>query len=599
MKEHIVPISRISSTDDGAPRTRHQARHGVDSPASAAAHQSSSRASTSATSSVTALGANGRYPAPSPSAAATSPTITTRSQFVRRRSLDTSRGDASCIGVLMAERFGVGPCGHDHRVGPISEADAVAVMRAAGLTPLEPHPGSNKPWWSIHDACGREVSPRLGNVKTRGRGCRYCGGNATTTANEAVALMREAGFTPMEPYPGSSQVPWHMRCDTCGEESSPRLTVVRARGGRCRHCVLARTHALRKTRGEAEARAAFEQAGVEPLGPYLGANKPWLSRCTRCGHDTDPIPNNVMRGQGACRYCAGKAVDPADAVEVMRAAGLEPEEPFPGASEHWASRCTTCGELNRTVRYSTTRKGHACAYCWAARAGETLRLPEAEANPVATEVGVEPLEPYSNSTQPWLCRCLPCHRESTPMLTNMQKGSGCRYRGGRTRFQHAEAFDMMVAAGAEPLEPYPGAREPWRCGCLTCGREVTPRLDSVRNKTQGACKQCAERGLWANESARVYLLTHPDLGAIKIGVGKSRGDRVYLHRLHGWDLVAAWEDVDPELAWEVEQTTVSRWRKSDIPIGALREDMPKGGYTETAPYRWSRLTNSSDWSVGS
>ena len=46
-------------------------------------------------------------------------------------------------------------------------------MNAAGLEPLEPYPGSNKPWLYRH-SCGKTVTPTMGNVST-GRGiCRYC-----------------------------------------------------------------------------------------------------------------------------------------------------------------------------------------------------------------------------------------------------------------------------------------------------------------------------------------------------------------------------------------------------------------------------------------
>ena len=50
----------------------------------------------------------------------------------------------------------------------------------------------------------------------------------------------------------------------------------------------------------------------------------------------------------------------------------------------------------------------------------------------------------------------------------------------------------MRAAGAEPLESYPGSAEPWRVRCGTCGGEVTPRLDTI---TRGGtpCVHCAAK----------------------------------------------------------------------------------------------------------
>lgn len=53
------------------------------------------------------------------------------------------------------------------------EVDARAIMAEKGLDPVEPYPGSGRPWASRH-VCGRVVTPTLGNV-AQGKGiCRYC-----------------------------------------------------------------------------------------------------------------------------------------------------------------------------------------------------------------------------------------------------------------------------------------------------------------------------------------------------------------------------------------------------------------------------------------
>jgi hypothetical protein len=46
----------------------------------------------------------------------------------------------------------------------------------------------------------------------------------------------------------------------------------------------------------------------------------------------------------------------------------------------------------------------------------------------------------------------------------------------------------MLAAGMEPLEPYPGSTVRWRCRCVTCGSEITPSLTSVRGGP--GCIEC-------------------------------------------------------------------------------------------------------------
>ena len=58
----------------------------------------------------------------------------------------------------------------------VNEKDARELMTAAGVTPLEPYPGSKIPWRCRCDACGREVTPRHSSIKQGRGGCIYCAG---------------------------------------------------------------------------------------------------------------------------------------------------------------------------------------------------------------------------------------------------------------------------------------------------------------------------------------------------------------------------------------------------------------------------------------
>ncbi|MDT3396449.1 hypothetical protein RKE29_07305 [Streptomyces sp. B1866] len=54
------------------------------------------------------------------------------------------------------------------------------------------------------------------------------------TPREAAAELREAGFEPIEAYPGRASVGWSCRCLTCGAARRLKLSEVRA-GRRCMH----------------------------------------------------------------------------------------------------------------------------------------------------------------------------------------------------------------------------------------------------------------------------------------------------------------------------------------------------------------------------
>lgn len=111
------------------------------------------------------------------------------------------------------------------------------------------------------------------------------------------------------------------------------------------------------------------QVGLEPLVPYPGFKVPWRARCLRCGTEVAPWFNDVRRG-GGCRHCnwTGRAWVPDDeARAVMRAANLQPQVPYPGASEPWPCVCLTCGaevapRLSK-VRDRVKHERPGCRYC--------------------------------------------------------------------------------------------------------------------------------------------------------------------------------------------------------------------------------------------
>src|SRR5262249_20234491 len=110
---------------------------------------------------------------------------------------------------------------------------------------------------------------------------------------------------------------------------------------------------------------------------------------------------------------------------------------------------------------------------------------------------LEPLGPYPGAAMPWPCRCLVCGRQSQPRYATVSKGTGCRHCGVEHRKQGTRldpdlAAHVMRAANLETPDAYPGAGSPWRCRCLVCDREVTPRFTDVQ-KGHGGCKWCGWR----------------------------------------------------------------------------------------------------------
>lgn len=116
----------------------------------------------------------------------------------------------------------------------LSPEDAVALMLAAGATPLDPYKNALTPWRCRCETCGRQVSPIYNNVRRGQSVCAYCVGKRLDP-EVAVQRMRAEGYTPLEPYPGLDD-PWLCRCDVCGGESLKRYRKVQQGEGGCRGC---------------------------------------------------------------------------------------------------------------------------------------------------------------------------------------------------------------------------------------------------------------------------------------------------------------------------------------------------------------------------
>jgi len=583
----------------------------------------------------------------------------------------------------------------------ISNEEATAFMLSKNLKPLEPYPGRAKPWKSLCLICKNEVSPRYASIQRSQGGCVYCANRATISEEEARKILLGAKLRPLKPYQGS-RIPWESECLECGRISKPRVDSVKNRGAKCRFCsakerglegrmsqedafalarksnleplepyktsqskwkclcqicesiVFPQATSLQRGQGgclkcgyaenkrkqltpEVEAVAFYESKGFTPLVKYPGANRPWKSKCHSCNEITSPHYNSI-KGGGGCGICAGRIVPPHQAERLMKDSKLEPLEPYPGGRISWKCRCLRCGK-EVFPKYADIRNGDGgCKYC-----GGHYVEPEVAAQ-VMIAKGVTPQEPYIHNAKKWHCICNTCGRNVYPSWNVVQSGSSpCAYCAKR-KVDPEEAVIAMVKNGAQPLEPYPGARVQWNCECLKCGRKITPDYSSVINiganpcgycagkrvdpksafatmigagltpleeyvradkpwrctcnkclkivtptytsirSGQGGCRYCANKGLDYNEPAYLYLMTHQTLGAHKIGIANvsTRINRIKEHQKYGWQLFKSIDFETGDDAFQVEQQVLT-WLREKKGLGAFssKEQLPQGGYSET------------------
>lgn len=117
------------------------------------------------------------------------------------------------------------------------------------------------------------------------------------------------------------------------------------------------------------------------------------------------------------------------------------------------------------------------------------RVNSEDAESAMRKAHLEPLEPYSKSHAPWLCKCMKCGRQVSPSYHAIQRGQGgCAYCAGR-KLDPSHILDILREKGLEPLEEFVSTSHKWKCKCLRCGETVYPKFGNLRNGGRG-CKNC-------------------------------------------------------------------------------------------------------------
>jgi hypothetical protein len=452
--------------------------------------------------------------------------------------------------------------------------DAIVLMLSVGLEPLVPYPGSNKRWKCKHLNCGEIVYPMHSTIASGQGGCLKCGyaenkRKQLTPHDEAVAFFESKGFTPLVPYPGAHR-PWKSQCKKCGETIAPHYYSIKSGTG-CGVCagkIVPPHHAM----------SLMKESNLEPLEPYPGGKTPWKCRCLRCNREVSPKYADIKNGDGGCKYCGGNFVEPDVAFQVMVAYGVTPQEPYSHNAKKWHCICNTCGR-NVYPSWAVVQRGSSpCAYC------VRRKVDPEEAIIAMRKHGANPLEPYPGGRARWNCECLKCGRKISPDYSSVVNSgqNACGYCAGK-RVDPKAAFIVMVGAGLTPLEEYVRADQPWRCTCNKCRKIVTPTYTSIR-VGQGGCRYCTSKGLDYSEPAYLYLMTHPILGAHKVGIAnfKTRVNRIKEHQKYGWEVFRSIDFETGDDAFQVEQQVLDWIRvKKGLGIFLSKEQLPQGGYSET------------------
>ncbi len=124
---------------------------------------------------------------------------------------------------------------------------------------------------------------------------------------------------------------------------------------------------------------------------------------------------------------------------------------------------------------------------------------------------------------------------------------------------------------------------PWKCRCLKCKHEVTPRYSTIRVGI-GGCKYCASHGFDFSKGGILYVITNQRLGSHKIGITNegAKEKRLKKHETEGWETYKTYFFENGNDAFEIEQQILTWWRTElGLPMYLSSAEMPQGGHTET------------------
>lgn len=186
------------------------------------------------------------------------------------------------------------------------------LARNLGFEPLEPYQTSDTLWRLKCTKCGQETSRFPASLKYRKRssntglsGCLGCVTRQKVSLSDqgetAINIMQKAGFEVLEPYV-SAKHPWKVRCKKCQMEMTKQFTHVKSENKGCKYC-------SGNYLNQEQINTIMLNAQLEPLEPYVNAQKPWKCKCLKCGRTVKPRFGGISAGIGGCKFCGPHGLD--------------------------------------------------------------------------------------------------------------------------------------------------------------------------------------------------------------------------------------------------------------------------------------------------
>ncbi|MER5540425.1 hypothetical protein [Streptomyces mirabilis] len=160
--------------------------------------------------------------------------------------------------------------------------------------------------------------------------------------------------------------------------------------------------------------------------------------CPRQGKPIKVLIKAVRRGAMACKYCAQRAIDPDVAVAIMRHRGLvEPTSAYERVDEPWPGICRRCRRAVKPRLHDVMRGQGACFYC---APNTPLTKEQAWDRAISYRFRPHDADAFESTNTPWAGTCMDCSGPVKPCLGNLYRGQGaCNSRSCKlTGFKDSE-----------------------------------------------------------------------------------------------------------------------------------------------------------------
>ena len=334
--------------------------------------------------------------------------------------------------------------------------------------------------------------------------------------------------------------------------------------------------------------------GFDPTTVSSGSNRKveWLcDRRPDQPHTWTMAVAARVRGQG-CSVCAGKQIivgindlaytHPEIAAE---ADGWDPTTVTAGSNKVRAFRCALGHRSEKKVSERT--QGYGCAVCQGLRVEVGYNdLAHTHPEIAAEAFGWNPTEFVTDSEKrvPW--KCSKCGHEWTARISpRTRRGVGCPSCAGHVvipgKSDCATTHPNLAAEalGWDPTRVFAGTGKKLWWKCSVCGHEWE---STGTNRVFGqGCPSCATYGYDPTSPGWLYLIEHPELELLKVGITNEPDIRLASHRRGGWVVVDLLGPMDGSLARQLEASVLQmlRLRRASFTEAELAGRF--SGYTES------------------